>query len=109
MLGVLGGIGGFLLFAFVQCELEIGTGLCLASSRPYETAGIVVMVFGGILIVLGVLLLGGIFRAGSAPVPPTTSADTETHGPGRYCPECEARNLPEAAYCASCGTPLPAG
>ncbi len=55
VLGVLAGVGGFFLYDFVTCVSRIGD-LCIGASRPYETGGLVIMVFGGILVVLGILL-----------------------------------------------------
>ena len=38
--------------------------------------------------------------ASPAPVPPVASS-------GNFCIQCGAANLPEARFCASCGTKLP--
>ncbi len=56
VLGIVAGVGGFLLYDFVQCVGVIGN-LCIGPSRPYETPGLVVMIFGGILFVVGIIFL----------------------------------------------------
>lgn len=89
MFGVLLALAGFGLHGYVACEAEIG-GICLLPSRPYETSGIVVMVFGGILLVLGVVILA-LGESGIA---------GQQH---RYCTNCGQAAVNQARFCANCG------
>lgn len=110
VLGIVAGVVGFVLYDFVQCVGVIGN-LCIGPSRPYETPGLVVMIFGGILFVVGIIFLtipgGRGVQAGvpspQALSPPTPSApppvappiepqvgaagdDQEEGGPGKWTP-----------------------
>ena len=102
VLGVLAGVGGLYLSTLEVCTFVFElSGACLASERLYQTPGLIVMIFGGILFVVGVVLM----TTGGRETPPPSP-----HSPaGRYCPDCGTPNSLEAQYCLSCGIELPAG
>ena len=99
VLGFAIGFGGFFVWTYEECTLFLGA--CIQTARPYETAGLLVMIFGGVLTVICIISMSFI-SPGQHPSPPPTPG-------GRYCPNCGTPNPLEARFCISCGTELPTG
>ncbi len=105
MLGVLVGTAGFIAWAYERCDLFLGT--CLVYSRPFTEVGIIGMVFGGIFVVVGILILAvpGLPGLPSSQRPPPETPPLQSPPEtleGKYCPKCHTLNPLEARFCNSC-------
>ncbi len=85
VLGLLAGVGGFFVWIYEECtRVFVLTGACLATARPFETAGLVLMIFGGILFVVGIIFLtipgGRGAQAGAPSAPPPAVPPTDPKG-----------------------------
>lgn len=84
----------------------------MSVSRPYTEVGILGMIFGGIFVVVGILLLAVPRLPGltspQAPPPkePTLQSSPETLE-GKYCPKCGTLNPLDAKFCNSCANEFP--
>ncbi len=100
VLGISTVFGGFLLWTYEECTLLV-LGTCVETARPLEAFGLFVVIFGGVVTVIGIISMSYLSPA-QPPSPPPTPG-------GRYCPSCGTPNPLEARYCTSCGIELPAG
>ncbi len=102
ILGVLAGIGGFFLFSYEACDAMV-FGTCIQSSKPYESVGMLLMAFGGVLFIVGIILFAMAERdtpqvVVQQPAPPTTGYVK--------CSGCGGENYPGTKFCSWCGKPL---
>ncbi len=99
ILGIIVAISGFFLYNHVACTVVIGE-FCLEPYRPYETVGLLMMIFGGVLFVVSIILLA---MGGRTIAVTTTPPPSPTPSKGKYCGNCGTLNPFEASYCNSCG------
>ena len=88
----------------------------MSVSRPYTEVGILGMIFGGIFVVVGILLVA---VPGLRPPPPERETlevqmneDLGAWGSpktfeAKYCPKCGTLNPLEARFCNSCANEFP--
>lgn len=103
--GILGGIAGFVLYDLPVCAAMV-FNTCIQYSYPYYEVGILLMIFGGVLVIVGVVLNATAPRS----TPPTAiPAQPQTPATGKYCTNCRTLNPFEARYCNSCGNEFTVG
>ncbi len=96
--GVLGGIGGYFLWTYEYCSFGFPViDSCLEYSRPYEMVGMLLMVFGGVLFIVGIVL-ASIGRGETGPSTQTQPVESR----GKYCPNCGTLLPFEARFCSAC-------